>query len=277
MAAMTNKERIMALISGEKPDRVPIYPFAMGFPVVYTKTSIADAYNKPAVAFAAQIKMRRRFRLDLHAPNLLRVVRRLGVRGRNSVAAWRIRPGRPKVLKRMAETPEEAMRLTVPENVAEAGIVPIQKQFFELCLKEDADNMPWKIVFQLEGTFNMANNMVGTTNLQKWCIKKKDAAHHVMRMAVEYQKKLLDYWKATFGTAGVLPWGGEPSGSNQLISPRTFEEFAFPYIKEVHEYALSLGYKGIFKHICGEQNRNLPVLVANSHGRSGFLEFRPRG
>jgi uroporphyrinogen decarboxylase len=165
------------------------------------------------------------------------------------------------------------MKLSVPDDVSDKGIIPIQKEFFELSLKEDLDNVPWKIVFQLEGTFNMANNMVGTVNLQRWTIKNKDAAHHVLRIAADYQKKLLDYWKATFGTEGVLPWGGEPSASNQLISPKTFEQFVLPYIREVHEYALSLGYGSIFKHICGEQNKNLPFWAQIPMGNPGFLSF----
>ena len=54
--AMTDKERVEALLRREKPDRVPMWPMAAGFPMVYTHTSIADAYNKPEVSLAAQRK-----------------------------------------------------------------------------------------------------------------------------------------------------------------------------------------------------------------------------
>ena len=58
-----------------------------------------------------------------------------------------------------------------------------------------------------------------------------------------------------------------------MISPKTFETFVYPYIKEVHEYALSLGYKSIFKHICGEQNKNLPFWSQIPMGDPGFVSF----
>ena len=49
-ATMTDRERVEALLRREKPDRVPLFPFAAaGFSMVYTKASIADAYNKPEV------------------------------------------------------------------------------------------------------------------------------------------------------------------------------------------------------------------------------------
>ena len=56
-AKMTDRQRILALLDHKKPDRVPIWPFAyQGFATVYTGTSIADAYNKPKIAYEAQKK-----------------------------------------------------------------------------------------------------------------------------------------------------------------------------------------------------------------------------
>ena len=60
-ARMTDRERVEALLRREKPDRVPIWGGALGFPMVYTGTSIADAYNKPEVALAAERKTDRDF------------------------------------------------------------------------------------------------------------------------------------------------------------------------------------------------------------------------
>ena len=172
MAEMTNKERILALLAGEKPDRVPIYPFAMGFPVVYTQTSLADAYNKPDVAFAAQQKCADDFDW-IFMPQICYAA--FGAWEFGGEIKW---PSgefdqAPKVMSHIVEDPDAVMELSVPEDVSKAGIIPIQKEFMDLCIKSNLDNMPWRIVFQLEGTFNMANNMVGTTNLQRWTLKKR--------------------------------------------------------------------------------------------------------
>ena len=50
-----------------------------------------------------------------------------------------------------------------------------------------------------------------------------------LRMAADFRIALARYWKDTFGTEGVLPKGGEPTASNQMISPKQFESFALPY------------------------------------------------
>jgi uroporphyrinogen decarboxylase len=46
-----------------------------------------------------------------------------------------------------------------------------------------------------------------------------------------------------------------------------------PYTKDLNEKSLSLGYKHIFCHICGEQNMNLPYWAQNPFGDPGFISF----
>ncbi len=53
---MIDRQRVEALLRRENPDRVPIYPFALGFATVYAKTSVADAFNNPEASLAAQRK-----------------------------------------------------------------------------------------------------------------------------------------------------------------------------------------------------------------------------
>lgn len=56
-ARMTDRERIEALLRREKPDRVPIWPFAShGFAALYCNLSIGEAYNNPEASYSAQRK-----------------------------------------------------------------------------------------------------------------------------------------------------------------------------------------------------------------------------
>jgi len=56
-AVMTEKERVEALLNGKKPDRVPIWPFALnGFATIYNKLSITDAYTNPEASYQSQLK-----------------------------------------------------------------------------------------------------------------------------------------------------------------------------------------------------------------------------
>ena len=58
-----------------------------------------------------------------------------------------------------------------------------------------------------------------------------------------------------------------------MISPKQFETFVLPYAREINEKVLSLGYRHIFCHICGEQNLNLPLWAKIPFGDPGLVSF----
>ena len=65
-----------------------------------------------------------------------------------------------------------------------------------------------------------------------------------------------------------------PTDANQVISPKQFEEFAFPYQKELHEKVFELGIKRFtHSHICGDQNLNLPFWAQVPMGTPGIVSF----
>ena len=122
-------------------------------------------------------------------------------------------------------------------------------------------------------SFTLAGNISGPDKLCKWILKKPDVAHRLLKLANEHIIKLADYWKGLYGVEGVLPIGGEPTSANQLISPKMFEEFAMPYIKEINQKFLNMGYKTIYSHICGEQNENLPHWQKIPLGNPGIISI----
>ncbi len=164
------------------------------------------------------------------------------------------------------------MKLKMPD-IPSAGIIPIQRRFFELSSRENLDNEPWNVVIQLEGIFTCASNIVGIDRLSRWVLRRPEVAHRLMRLATDFEIEMAKYWKDLFGTEDVLLWGGDPVSSNQVISPRTFEIFNLPYRKEIHEKVLEMGYTTIFMHICGEQNENLPYWAQIPMGDPGIVSF----
>jgi uroporphyrinogen decarboxylase len=52
-----------------------------------------------------------------------------------------------------------------------------------------------------------------------------------------------------------------------------YERIILPYRMELHEYVLGKGVKHIYDHICGEQNKNLPLLARLPWGDPGILSF----
>ena len=148
MAEMTNQERVQALLRREKPDRVPVYPFAMGFPVIYTKTAIADAYNKPDVALRGAEKSGGGFRLGIFSAAF--VTLRFGGWEFGGEIKW---PSgefsqAPTIAKHVIDKPEQVAEIKMPD-IPNAGIIPIQKRFHDLAVKESDPNAPWPVVFHM--------------------------------------------------------------------------------------------------------------------------------
>jgi uroporphyrinogen decarboxylase len=73
----------------------------------------------------------------------------------------------------------------------------------------------------------------------------------------------------------LLGWNTAATESNQIISPRQFLAFAFPYQREIYEIGQTIGINHFYTHICGEQNANLPYWAQISHGDPGLISFGP--
>jgi uroporphyrinogen decarboxylase len=178
----------------------------------------------------------------------------------------------PMIVRHPVETISEAANLKMPD-IENAGIVPRQLEFYRNASRERLDNEPFSVRVPSSGVFTVAGNICGAERLCRWLIKEPDMAHHLLRLATDYLVDLAFYWKETFGTEGVLPSGGDPISSNQMISPRHFERFALPYLKEVHGKIMAMGFKHIYMHICGEQNLNLPFWSQVPMGSPGFVSI----
>jgi len=272
-ARMTNRERVEALLRREKPDRVINWPFsARGFAALYTKLSIADAYNNPKASLDAQRKVARDFDW-VCAPRI----------GYAAYGGWEFGgevkwpsgewAQAPSVIRFPAETPEEAMKLEAPKDVSKVGMIPIMKEFFDLSSQGQFDNEPFNVMFQTGGPFNTAAMICSPEKLCKWVLKKPEVAHHLIKISTDHMVDLAKYFSGLYGTKTTIPFTGEAVGTNDLISAKQFEEFVMPYFRDAHERMFKLGFKHIYSHLCGEQNANLPFWAQVPFGDPGFVSI----
>jgi uroporphyrinogen decarboxylase len=269
---MNNSERIDVLQRGEKPDKVPFFPLGgNGFALVSNNYPIVTVYND----FETTLQCYRETAVAydwLYTPYLAYA----------SMGAWemggeiRLPDGEfsqaPSIARHPVNSPEEALSLGLPETVL-TGMVPRQVEFYKKVLAEPDDIKAWKVICQIEGVFTFASNMAGGSMFFKWLIRRPDAAHHLLGLAVDFMERLARHLKGLFGTERVLLFSGEPATSNALISPKMFAEFALPHTRELHRRLLDMGYRSIFKHICGEQNLNLEHWGTVPLGSPGFASF----
>ena len=267
-AIMTDRERIEALLRREKPDRVPNWTSGMGFPTLYNGGSIADAYNNPEKCLAAQRRVCKDFGWVFFPFMITSIIPAFG--GEIKWPSGDFSQA-PITIKHPVATPEDALSLKMPPDVKMAGNTPIRMEFCKLSSQERLDNEPFNVMVFLGGPFTHAVSLTGMDNFGRWLLKKPEAVHHLIRLMIDYYLELAQYWKDTFGTEGALPFFGEPSTANQLISPKQFEQFALPYLKELCEKLLAMGYRHIYVHICGEQNLNLPYWAQIPFGDPGIV------
>jgi uroporphyrinogen decarboxylase len=173
------------------------------------------------------------------------------------------------VTRHPAETPEEAMALKVPDVKLEYTTEMID--FYKRVREDDDDNKYLNMNVGALSVINMAGGICGAERLCKWMIKEPEVARRVLRLAADHQIATAQYCKDTFGVDRALPLGANAFASNQLISPKHFEEFALPVLKEVHEKILAMGFKHLLTHPCGEQNLNLPYWQQTSLGNPGIF------
>lgn len=263
---MTNRERITALLKGEPVDRVPFYPFILGFSARNVGMPLAAIYRDPEKSFAAQLGTQEQYGFDWGP-----------VYGYASYGTWEF-GGQAKMPEGDYEqapthsefpvqTEEDVDRLTLPD-VRTAGCLPLAMEFSRLQVKHGT---PVTLVFG--GNFTIAGNICPVEKLCRWMLKKPELAHRILRLATDHTADAVRYWADTFGGENVVVQIWEPLASNDIISPVQFQKFALPYLQESAEQILATGVRNIFYHICGEQNLNLPYWAQVPMGNPGICSI----
>lgn len=265
---MSSRERMEALYRREPVDRVPFVHRGYGFCAKNVGYPIADIYEDPARSFEAQLLTAEQYRSD-GTPFYTFV----------SYGAWefggeiqypkdRFGSG-PSVARRPVEKPEDLWELKLPD-VNVAGCIPKQMEFARLQQQHGT-----QISFICGSPFTHAANLCGVDKFMMWIIECPEAVHKALRLMTDHILQVARYFVDTFSPGQVIARSAAPTESNKLISPQQFEEFAFPYLKELHEKVLQMGVKSIYCHICSEQNRNLPLWAEVPFGDPGMLSFGP--
>jgi len=268
---MTERGRVEALLKREKPDRVPIWPFApYGFAAINDNLTINDAYTNPKAAYEAQRRTARDFGW-VFCPAM----------GYASFGAWefggevKMPSGdfdqAPSIVHHPVASEEDAWNLKPPSGPA--GFMNISTEFYKMASKERLDNEPFNTLIGGGGSFSMSVNLAGPDRFLRWMMKKPEIAHHLLRLVTDWKLNGLPAANEKWGLEGVLPRGGESMATNQMISPRHCREFVIPYFTEVQERILAMGYRTTWCHLCGDQNQNLPLWANVPFGDPGIISI----
>jgi uroporphyrinogen decarboxylase len=174
----------------------------------------------------------------------------------------------PTATRHPAHSEAEVEVLTMPEDIAAAGPLPLYLDFARRCHENGLPVFPF-ITSPIEG----ARSICGPELLMRWLIKKPELAHRLLRLATDYSAAVVRLFADLFPPANILTYLAAPTASNQMLSPKFFAKFVLPYQKELHEKILETGIRHIYCHICGEQNKNLSLWRDIPMGNPGIVSF----
>ena len=261
---MSSQERWEALIRGERPDRVPCLQFILGHTAVVNGKPIAKVYDDAAVSLACQRNAMEMYGYDglvLHG-----WANAGGAEfGGEIEFPYRKYTGAPMMKKNPVQNEDDAWKLAVPEDITVVGTIPVALEFSRLQYEA---GMP--VTVQVGSPLTWAGSVCGEERLMLWIIKKPDLVHHVLGVITAFILKKAEHWMREFEAERIMAFD-LCIETNKLYSPRQFETFAFPYLKEIHRALTDKGVGIYLSHICGEQNKNLSLWSQLSYGRRGMI------
>ena len=266
---MTSQQRINALLTGQPLDRVPLYLMAKGFSANCTGFDLASVYHDVKKSLWSQVWTDELIDADSLVPRLSYhsgMAVEFGAEIEFPTGEW---AQSPSVKQRPVNSEEDVEKLKLPEvNKTGDGYVAAMLEFGKL-----ADKLGLPIVPHTGTPLTQTENLCGSDLLMRWMLKRPELVHQLLQLVTAFLFEVVKSFVEAFGTERLIVYQAGSVESNQLISPRQFEQFAFPYIKDLNERIVSLGVKHIFCHICGEQNMNLPYWEQIPLGEPGLVSI----
>jgi len=153
------------------------------------------------------------------------------------------------------KTESDLSKLEMP-NFKSSGLMPLAHKFYE-DISRFAPN-DYNVIFPKwgRGPFGVAAAIVGMEDLLVLLIKNPKFVHKIMRMItdarMEYTKNRRNFLK--INEVDNTLWNDE--ASIPIISKNMYEEFCFPYEKEISNF-----YGGIrWWHSCGSKTPIIPII-----------------
>ena len=237
---------------GQGLDRVPVIPMASAYTATRAGLPLRDFYLDPAKCLQVQVDSLAHhgydgaptygvpewsgwdFGGDLHFPELPPV----------SI---------PHLESRAVQGPEDVERLAVPDPLT-APAASRTLAFYRLA-REVGYGGAW-----LPGTspLGIACSVMGPDLLFRWFYREPALVHRVLRKATDSLLAIADLFVREFGAENCSAFSTYPVEAHAVVSPKIFEQFSLPYIREYHEKLLAKGVRKWILHLCGDHTKNLP-------------------
>lgn len=249
MEAMTSSERVLAVMRGEKPDRVPVFCCVGGYAAKLSGMSLKAFYQDVECCVRAQVLAKELHGYD-DAPNYGWADWGGGVFGGGTVFPDSYEQGAPRSSGPAIEKPSDIDLLEIPDP-GRAGMFPLLARFNRVVA---GMGLPAKI--RAGSVTSLVSAIIGTERLLRWYIREPAAVHAAYDKATEFILKAADATIREFGLNCSATYGA-PLDSNDLVSEKIFSTFALPRIKQINRWLMDRGVSRFFVHLCGNHMRNI--------------------
>lgn len=238
---MTPVERRKAIEEGKPYDRIPCLPCMGEFKCQISKVSIREMWHDAQKMADTEIASYNRFGHEqlMIGPNSYGIAEMLGA---------------------YVEYPENQLPyvrklyLDELEKVDELGQIEIKEHprmrvFTDAaCILEKEALKTVPVSASAGGPLTIASYLHGAEKLLRDFRKNPKKVHQLLRVITDAEKSSIKIM-AEFGLGAAF---ADPVANPELIGPKYYREFAFPYMKELTDYAYKISGKKPFLHMCGK-------------------------
>ncbi len=239
---LTPKERVMALLTGKPLDRLICMPIMTSNAVLLTDKTVKE-YQLDGKAMAeAHIAAYKKFGYDLIYlfTNCSYIAEAMGqelVYSENEPANCE---------KPIIQSEADLYKIKVAQK--NDGQFPVYYEALDILNKEIGSEVFMAVCFS--GPVSTAATLRGTEDFARDTYANPELCHKLLRMTTDSCKNLI----REIAAKGAMPIILEPIASGSIFSPKMYQRFAFPYIKELVDLAHELGAL-IPLHICGKTHK----------------------
>ena len=268
MGEMRGKQRLLCAIQGGQPDRVPVLPqIWLDHAAIVSGIDPLEIMERPELGFRAMLMTARHYGLDGFRAFLIYPARRVERAGPtvyeldpetgerlgivDMEGGWDLKPFVPP---KLVHTLDDVSRIPVPSAQSywdDGRCVHLQEIVQEA--GEDHVVVGRVLAFATNWLFVQRGHERAMFDLYE----EPRIAHAVLENGLHIA---VEQMRAMRGAGVELFYIGDATASTDLISPRHFKEYVFPYYKAFCEEAHQLGGL-VYVHVCGNQTPLAEMLA----------------
>lgn len=252
---LSSRERILRTIAGESVDCIAVAPYMYDVAAVAAGVSLLEYYTNAEVMVRAQLTLHQMVDQDVIAigADNFYIAEGFGCR------TTRDEHELPALIQPAVDSLNEVFAIQ-PLDPTVDGRMPLMLEAIRRVRAEVGDSVA--IRSPGTGPFALASYFVGS---QPWLYEigmveagfdeaNEAALHHALEVASE---SLIRFGKACWDAGADIIHCGDSLASCDMISPRTYDRFAFPYEQRVFQAWKEHGITGSLLHICGDSTKVL--------------------